>query len=262
MATRPRYLQSITSVLGYGRAPFVQSKHSGGRRESENENSAMDCCKPRGTCVRVSPCGSGWQWRRKRWRRRSGRQRRGRTRWSGRQRGRHVRRSHEQQGRQQHQRLQFSRPRCRPCPRGGSIGHAGRPCRRANEQESSCGSNRSCAFTLACAGEHEAPPQPARRNQPFDLMKHRGRPQAPSVFHLASRQQFPFFACPGGQKPLPGPPWGPPCGTTTTPGESGTYSAQPPSRATPAVRTQKIFFMGFLEEGLAPFLHRVVIVRN
>jgi hypothetical protein len=49
---------------------------------------------------------------------------------------------------------------------------------------------------------------------------------------------------------------------TTTPGESGTYSAQPLNMVAPAIRRQKIFFMGFPEEGLAPFLHRVVIVRN
>jgi len=40
-------------------------------------------------------------------------------------------------------------------------------------------------------------------------------------------QQLPFFACPGGQNPLPGPP----CGATTT-GGPGTYATHPPSAPT------------------------------
>jgi hypothetical protein len=40
-------------------------------------------------------------------------------------------------------------------------------------------------------------------------------------------QQLPFFACPGGQNPFPGPP----CGATTT-GGPGTYATHPPSAPT------------------------------
>lgn len=157
----------------------------------------MDYRQSRGTSVRFSICGSGWQWRRKRWKRRSGQQRGGRTQWSGRQRGRHVRGPHEQQGNQQYQRLQFSRPGCRPCPRGRSIGHARGPRRRANEpSKSSRGSHRSCACARPCAGEHEAPQQLAHCNQPFDLMKHRGRLRAPSVFHFLLVSNSPFLLVP------------------------------------------------------------------
>lgn len=40
-------------------------------------------------------------------------------------------------------------------------------------------------------------------------------------------QQLPFFACPGGQNPFPGPP----CGATTT-GGPGTYATHPLSAPT------------------------------
>ncbi len=69
------------------------------------------------------------------------------------------------------------------------------------------------------------------------------------LFAARRAQQLPFFACPGGQKPLPGPP----CCAATTPA-SGTYTAQPPSIAAPSDRMRRIFFMVCSGGGSAPML--------
>ena len=70
-----------------------------------------------------------------------------------------------------------------------------------------------------------------------------------AFFAARHAQQLPFFAWPGGQKPLPGPP----CGAATTP-ESGTYTAQPPSIAAPSDRMRRIFFIVLSGGGSAPVL--------